>query len=260
MIRYLWVGLVQGVTEFLPVSSSGHLVLAQRMIGLNPPGVLLEAMLHVGTLGAILIVFRKDLRELLNAVCGRGAVEQRKDVGLLLMGTVPVVAAGLLLRRFVEGSFASLWTVGLGLLGTSLALSLGHWARRSAGRSQVSVRDAVTVGVAQAVALFPGVSRSGVTLSAGMTGGLSSHASARFSFLLAIPALAGAGALQLAEALRGTELVHWPGVALGTATAFVSGWLALRALLYLLRRGRFWVFAVYCAIVGLASIFVAWCG
>jgi undecaprenyl-diphosphatase len=260
MIRYLWVGLVQGVTEFLPVSSSGHLVLAQRLIGLNPPGVLLEAMLHLGTLGAILIVFWKDLWKLLSAVRGRGTVEQRKDVGLLLMGSVPVVVAGLLLRRVVEGAFASLWTVGLGLLGTAVALSLGHRARRRAVRSQVRVRDALTVGMAQAVALFPGVSRSGITLSAGMTGGLSSHASARFSFLLAVPALAGAGALQLAEALRGTETVHWPGVALGTATAFVSGWLALRALLYLLRRGRFWVFAVYCAVVGLTSILVAWWG
>lgn len=254
MIRYLVIGLVQGVTEFLPVSSSGHLVLAQRLLGLASPGVFLEAMLHVGTLGAVLVVFWSDLRSLVQSLRGRGEVEQRKEVGLLLIGTVPAVVVGLLLRSTIEASFSSLWAIGLGLLVTAAALAWGVRARSTADRQVLGVRDAMVVGTAQALALFPGVSRSGMTISAGLRRGLSGSTAARFSFLLAIPALAGAGGLTLLDALRHPHEVEWVGLLIGSTAAFASGWAALRLLLRLLRRGRFWVFAVYCALVGTATI------
>ena len=139
MIRYMLLGLVQGLTEFLPVSSSGHLVIAERLLGLDPPGVLLEAMLHWGTLAAILIVFRHDILALLKSLKGKGRVEQRKEVGFLIVGTVPVVAVGLMLRETIQGAFSSLIGVGIGLLITSGLLALGHLALRRAQRPSIRV-------------------------------------------------------------------------------------------------------------------------
>ena len=254
MIRYMLLGLVQGLTEFLPVSSSGHLVLTERLLGVDSPGVLLEAMLHWGTLAAILIVFRKDIVRLLHSLRGKGQIEQRKEVGLLIIGTVPVVAVGLLLQKTIQSAFSSLLGVGLGLLITAVFLALGHLARRRARRPSIQLPDALAVGLAQAAAVFPGVSRSGATISVGTMMGMTAAQAARFSFLLAIPALFGAGFLHLLEALSTPGSHNWIGIVLGAFCAFVSGWLALRAALALVTRGRFWIFAVYCAIVGTATI------
>ncbi len=254
MIRYLVLGLVQGLTEFLPVSSSGHLVLAERWLGLDPPGLLLEAMLHWGTLAAILIVFRKDILALLKSLRGKGSLVQRKEVGFLIAGTVPIITVGLLLRETIQSAFSSLAGVGIGLLLTSLVLTLGHVAGGRARRSSIRFPDAIIVGLAQAAAVFPGVSRSGTTISAGMAMGLTATQAARFSFLLAIPALFGAGLLHLLDALKAPGSQNWLGILIGTMCAFVSGWLALRVALALVVRGRFWIFAIYCALLGTGTL------
>jgi len=254
MIRYMLLGLVQGLTEFLPVSSSGHLVLAERLLGLDPQGVLLEAMLHWGTLAAVVIVFRKDIIALLKALRGKGSMEQRKEIGFLIVGTVPVIAAGLLFRETIQAAFSSLLGVGIGLLLTAGILMLGHMARRRARRPSIRVPDALAVGLAQAAAVFPGISRSGATISAGVLMGLTAVQAARFSFLLAIPALFGAGLLNLLEAFNAPGTQNWMGIILGSLCAFISGWLALRAALALISRGRFWIFAVYCLLVGTGTI------
>lgn len=257
MIRYVLLGLVQGLTEFLPVSSSGHLVLAQHWLGFDPPGILLEAMLHWGTLAAILIFFRRDIIALLVSLLGRGDIEQRKEVGFLIVGTVPIVMIALLLRETIQSAFSSLLGVGIGLLITALVLTLGHLVRARAQRPSIRFPDAIVVGLAQAAAAFPGVSRSGATISVGIAMGLSATQAVRFSFLLAIPALFGAGLLQLLKAIDTAGSVHWPGILIGTLFAFGSGWLALLTLLRLVRKGRFWVFAVYCFIVGTGAIIVS---
>ncbi|MFC2082445.1 undecaprenyl-diphosphate phosphatase [Candidatus Bipolaricaulota bacterium] len=254
MIRYVLLGLVQGITEFLPVSSSGHLVLAERWLGLDPPGVLLEAMLHWGTLAAIIIVFRKDIASLLKSLRGKGSIEQRKDVGFLIAGTVPVVAMGLLFRDAIQTAFSSLLGVGIGLVLTAVILWLGHVARVRARRPSIRFPDALVVGLAQAASVFPGVSRSGVTISAGMAMGLTASQAARFSFLLAIPALFGAGLLHLFDALQAPSSQPWLGVILGTLCAFGSGWLALHGVLRMVRRGRFWMFAIYCFLAGVGTL------
>jgi len=254
MIRYIMLGLVQGLTEFLPVSSSGHLVLAGQWLGLDPPGVLLEAMLHWGTLAAILIVFRRDIVALLKSLRGKGSVEQRKEVGFLIAGSIPVVAVALLFRETIQSAFSSLLRVGIGLLLTALVLTLGHLARARARRPSIQFPDALVVGLAQAASVFPGISRSGITISAGTTMGLTASQAARFSFLLAIPALFGAGLLHLLDALKAPGSQYWLGILIGTLCAFGSGWLALRAVLRLVQRGRFWIFAVYCFLVGVGTI------
>jgi undecaprenyl-diphosphatase len=199
MIRYALLGLVQGLTEFLPVSSSGHLVIGERLLGLHPPGVLLEAFLHLGTLGAVLWVFRADLAELALALTRRGTIERRKEIGFLIAGTIP--------------------------------------------------------GIAQALALLPGVSRSGVTISAGVSRRIEPSRAARFSFLLSIPALLGAALLSLWDASAGGGWSgDWGGIAVGTAVAFVVGILGVHALLAIVRRSRLWFFSIYCAGVGLTVL------
>jgi len=254
VIRYVLLGLVQGLTEFLPVSSSGHLVLAERLIGLDPPGVLLEAMLHLGTLVALLIVFRKDVISLLRSLRGKGVVERRKEIGFLIAGTVPILIVGLLFRETIQGAFESLVMVGVGLLVTACVLMLGHLARSRMRRSNIRFPDALAVGLAQAAAVFPGISRSGVTISVGAAMGLTAAQAARFSFLLAIPALFGAGLLHLLDALKTPGCQDWMGIFVATVCAFGSGWLALRSVLLLVQRGRFWLFAIYCFVIGCGAL------
>ncbi len=254
MIRYALLGLVQGVTEFLPVSSSGHLVLAERLLGLDPPGVLLESMLHWGTLAAVFLVFRHDVWALLKSLRGIGRIEQRKDVGFLLAGTVPIVVVGLLFRSAIESAFTSLLSVGIGLLITAAVLMTGHWLRRRLRHKAFGFPQAVGIGLAQAASVFPGISRSGLTLSAGMASGLSPEEAVRFSFLLAMPALAGAGLLHLTEALRSPVPQDWMGIGAGTLVAFISGWGALKVVIRLIHRRRFWLFSVYCGVVGIAAL------
>ncbi len=255
MIRYALLGLVQGLTEFLPVSSSGHLALGQALLGVESPGLALEAAVHLGTLGAVLLYFGQDLLAL-----ARGLVTDRaarRYVLLLALGTVPVALVGLLLGDVLEEAFASLRAVGGAFLGTSLLLVLGTWATRRARRETVTAGDAGAVGVAQALALLPGVSRSGATVAAGLLRGLTPDAAARFSFLLAIPAIGGASALALARAV-GEPGLPSAGLALAGGCAFGSGFVAIRVFLSLLRRGTLWPFAAYCLLAGVTAL--AWGG
>ncbi len=255
MIRYVWLGLIQGLTEFLPVSSSGHLVIGERLLGLDPPGTLLEACLHVGTLVAVLWVFRVDIAELAKAFSRHGTIERRKEVGLLIAGTIPIVVAGLFFRSVADAVFSSLPVVGGGLLFTALALTAASRFRVCACRRELQFIDSLIVGIAQALALFPGVSRSGVTIAAGIGRKVEPARAARFSFLLSIPALLGATALSLWEiAAQGGWRGDWGGIAVGTAVSLVVGILGIHALLAIVRRSRLWIFAIYCACAGLGVL------
>ncbi len=255
MIGYALLGLIQGLTEFLPVSSSGHLVLGERLLGLDPPGVLLEAFLHVGTLGAVLWVFRSDILELGRSVTRRGTIERRKEVGLIIAGTVPIVIAGLLFRSIADAVFSSLAVVGGGLLFTAVVLAAAARLRARAGRRQLRFTDSLIIGVAQALALFPGVSRSGATIAAGVTAGIEPTRAARFSFLLSIPALVGAAILNLWDvAAQGGWSGDWGGIAVGTVVSFIVGIAGIHALLAIVKRSRLWVFSIYCACVGAAAL------
>lgn len=255
MIRYVVLGVVQGLTEFLPISSSGHLVLAQRLLGLDPPGVLLEALLHWGTLLAIVVVFRNDIAQLFSALTPKGAIEDRKEIGVLIAGTVPIVVLGMLLRMSMGSLFGSMTAVGIGFLVSASLLFLGGWVRRPVERNRASFLEGLLVGLAQAAALVPGLSRSGATISVGRMLGLTPRGAARLSFLLAMPALFGAGLVSLWDALQmGIGGQHIIGLAAGTATAFLVGLLAIRALLALISRGRLWLFGVYCAVLGILTL------
>jgi len=249
LIRYLILGVVQGVTEFLPVSSSGHLVIAERLLGVDPPGVILEGLLHLGTLAAIILVFRKDIIDIARSFTPRGSIAGRKETGLIAIGTAPIVVLGLLFRSRIEAAFSSLAVVGGSLLATGAILSLTGIVKRRAERSGVRAIDALLIGLSQSAALLPGLSRSGATISAGILSGLKPERAARFSFLLAVPAVLGAGIVSLFGARSG-EAVDWWGLALATASAFIFGMLAIRTLLAIIARGRLWAFSLYCLALG----------
>jgi undecaprenyl-diphosphatase len=255
MIRYALLGLIQGLTEFLPVSSSGHLVIGERLLGLDPPGVLLEAFLHIGTLGAVLWVFRADIAALALAPTRRGTIERRKEIGLIVAGTIPIVVVGTLFRSVADAVFSSLTVVGAGLLFTALALAAADGLRTRAVRRRLQFVDSLVVGIAQALAFLPGISRSGVTIAAGVARRIRPAHAARFSFLLSIPALLGAAALNLyGAATQGGWHGDWGGIVIGTAVSLVVGIAGIHALLAVVRRSRLWVFSIYCACVGLSVL------
>ncbi len=259
MIAYLVLGLIQGLTEFLPVSSSGHLVLAEKLFGLTPPGLLCEAALHLATLAAILVAFRSDLVDLLRALTPRGSLERRKEIGFLILGTVPIAIAGVLVRKNADVWFHSLWVVAVGWLVTSGLLLAADSRARRAHATLPSAAGAVGVGVVQAAALVPGLSRSGSSIAAGILVGMRPERAARFSFLLSIPAVVGAAGWTLFDAVRGPQTTRADagGIFLGSAVAFVVGLFALRALMRFVARHRLWPFAVYCVALAVAAVLLA---
>jgi undecaprenyl-diphosphatase len=252
--KLLVLGVVQGVSEFLPISSDGHLVLAQEALAFRGARLPVDVALHLGTLAVVLVAFRRDL-----AVLARDALAGRfTELRLLALGTLPAAAIGLGLRAYVAALFESGLAAALGLLATAVLLFLGERARTGAappGRA-LDWRAALWIGCAQAAAILPGVSRSGSTISLALLLGVESRAAARFSFLLSIPAVAGAVVLEVPALVReggfGLDLLA------AVAVTFVVGLGALRLLLTFLGRGAFRWCALYCALLGGGAL--AWFG
>jgi len=245
----LILGLVQGLTEFLPVSSSGHLVLSQHLLGIDAPGVGFEVFAHLGTLGAILLHYRRDVLALAGSVL-RGRRDGNSRLFLLLvLASVPLALVGIFFAEDVEAVFDSPRAAGVFLMVTGAALLGTRLLPRREG--EPGPRSALVVGAAEALAALPGISRSGATIAAGLAAGVGRERAARFSFLLAIPALVGASALEVARGVPLHSLGPW---LTGAAVAFASGYLALRWLLRVVRRGRLDRFGWYCLAVGLVAV------
>lgn len=241
------LGLVQGLTEFLPVSSSGHLVMAQTFLGVPSPGVFLEVALHVATLLSVLVVYRMRLWSLVVGLLLRDPLALRY-IGMLILATLPVVVIGLLFRDAVEAAFDTPYVTGFMLLVTGFILwstSLGSGERPHV---EPSPRIALVMGFAQCLALLPGISRSGSTIAAGLWTGFRGEKAAEFSFLMSVPAIAGAAVLQFGE----VEAVAFTGALLaGFVAALLSGIAAIVSLVWLVRRQGFHKFAWYVWAVGL---------
>ena len=250
----LILGLVQGLTEFLPVSSSGHLRVLEVLTGVHTPGVFVEVALHAATLGSVLVVYGGRLWSIVRGVLARRPAD-RRVAGLLVLGTLPAGVIGVLFHRQVEAA-ASLVLVGTGFLLTGFM----NWStRRLAGdRTEPSVGAAVGIGFAQAVAaVFRGVSRSGSTVCAALWAGLGPAAAAEFRFLLAVPVIAGAALVEGRHMAVNITAVGAMPLAVSFAVAFASGIWSIRFLVALLKRGRFYAFAPYNWIVGVATIVYA---
>lgn len=244
----LVLGVVQGATEFLPVSSSGHLVIAQTVLGISIEGVLFEVVVHVATLVSILLVYRTRVVGLLEGMA-KGRRDDWRYAGLLAVATVPAVVVGLGLRGPVEALFESPAVAAVALLVTGGFLWTTRWALEKATGQRPGWGAAVLIGVAQACALVPGISRSGATVVAALWLGVEAREAAAFSFLMAVPAIAGAAVLQLPELSAGAGPGPLPLLA-GGAVAGVVGVLAIRTFVAMLARRSFHFFAPYCWVVG----------
>ncbi len=233
------LGIVQGLTEFLPVSSSGHLVLFQELFGYNPPGLGLEVALHLATGLAVAVFFWRELR----------AIYLSRHGLLVVLGLAPAAVVGVLFKDFFEAAFSSLTAVGVAFLFTSAVLLSTKFF--GSGRRRLTWKLALLVGLAQVLSLFPGVSRSGITIAAALLLGLGPEESFRFSFAMLLPAVLGAS---LVEAKDIAAVGNLAGLALGFLASFGVGLLSL----WLLRRAvvsrRFWAFGLYTLALGLISL------
>ncbi len=252
----LLLALIQGLTEFLPISSSGHLVLVQDVMGMKSAALALDVALHLGTLLAILVIFRRDILELWHGLGRR----QWREPALLLVAIIPVGLVGFFLRDALAEGFHTPRLVAKCLLATSILLLAGEWGRRRHLHSDrtlttdVKLWQAVAIGLAQCFAVLPGISRSGTTVAVALIVGVEAKAAIRFSMLISIPTVLGAALLELPHLYEGGESAasSHSGAALMWAVLFAGfvGWGALRMLIAFLGRGAFVWFAVYCAALG----------
>ncbi len=246
--------MVQGVTEFIPVSSSGHLVFFQSLLGMKEPHIFFNVMLHLGTLLAVVICFRTDIRKIAQEL---GAILRKKQrdppqaklLLLIILATIPTGLMGILLKDWFESLFSRPKVVGGMLLITGIILWLTRWTKKK-HRSLEKMRwtDAVLIGIAQGVAIIPGISRSGATISTGLFLGLDQELSGKFSFLLSIPAILGATLLEFRKIDSGQEL--WATL-IGTAVAFGMGILSLIFLMKIIKVGKVQTFSYYCWSLGI---------
>jgi len=260
----LILGLVQGTTEFVPVSSSGHLVLVPWLLRWPEPGLAFDITLHWGTLIAVVVVFWRDLWRLavawLRSLRSRSLAETEARIAWwIILGTVPGMVFGLILNDPLERLFSAPVTVAVLLLVTAAILALSErWGHRTRDLADMTWMDALLIGVGQAVAIMPGISRSGATIASGLLRGLKRETAARFSFLLSMPIILGAGLPQLLDVAQAGDFVtQLPVLALGFVAAALSGYLCIRFLLNFLQRHRLYVFASYCAVAGIVCLGVA---
>jgi undecaprenyl-diphosphatase len=264
LVQAILLGILQGLTEFIPVSSSGHLVLIPWLLGWDDPGLTYNTVVHLGTLLAVALYFWRDIVTLLRGLW-RSLVTRRIDSfetrlpWLIVLATIPAALAGYLAEDFVEELFGTPRIASVLLIVTGLILVVSErLGRKLKGLTELSVRDAVWIGLAQAAAIAPGLYRSGTTIAAGLWRDQRRPDSARFSFLIALPVIAGAGGLQLAKTFSsGLAGAQWTLLIGGFLSAFLSGYLAIRFLLRYIQTHNLRPFAYYCWAIGLLGIILS---
>jgi undecaprenyl-diphosphatase len=265
ILQAVILGVVQGLTEFLPVSSSAHLVLVPYFLGWQIPQDQVfpfDVLVQVGTLLAIIIYFRKDLYLMVKAMVSSIAKGRPFESGvnrlgwLIILASIPAGVVGILLKDTVEKSFQSPLITGLFLFGTAILLVAAEYFKRSErDLEDIGAGDSIWIGIAQALAIFPGISRSGATISGGMSRRIRREPAARFSFLMAVPIMAAAGLLSVLDLLSLPNLQEFlPVMAIGLITSFVIGYLSIHWLLGYLRTHSLRPFAMYCISLGAIAI------
>ena len=251
------LGVVQGVTEFLPISSTAHLRVVPALLGWGDPGAALTAVLQLGSLVAVIGYFLKDLLGMVRAALAAARdpshppAPAARQLAYIVVGTIPVAVAGILLKHAIEGSLRALSVIATAQIVVALGLAyVERTARHSRGFDDISLRDAILIGGAQALALIPGVSRSGITLLAAMAIGFRRESAARFSFLLSVPAVAAAGIFELPKVLHANDVSG--GVLLvGLLAAAISSYATIDWLLRFLRKRTTMPFVVYRIALGI---------
>ncbi len=260
MLQAIFLGVVQGLTEFLPVSSSGHLVFFQSLLGLKEPPIFFDVMVHVGTLLAVVVYFRTDIWKIIEGIGSalrkkEGNQEGVKLLLFIILASIPTGLMGLLFRDWFESFFSKPQWVGGMLILTGLVLWFTRFVKGE-GRPLPRMEwvDAVFIGIAQGLAIIPGISRSGATISIGLFCGLDRELSGKFSFLLSIPAILGATLLEMKKVDSMGSL--WP-ILFGSVVAFGVGILALTFLIRIIKIEKIFNFSYYCCGMGILMIILA---
>jgi len=261
-LEVIVISVVQGLTEFLPVSSSGHLVLTSSLFGVREPGITLEIALHFGTFMSVLLVFWKDIVNILIAffsniwrICKipenyRNNESFRISL-LVIVSMIPAALAGFFLRDLIEVLFNSTRAVGIALIVTGLILFFAQWAPRL--KRSPGIGSVIIMGIFQAFALIPGISRSGSTITAGLLAGMDREKVAKLSFIMALPLIVGATVMEIPHISQG-EGTEFLKLFIGMIIAFISGIFALKWLIRILIRGRLSAFSYYCVLLGFLTV------
>lgn len=256
LLKAIVLGIVQGLTEFLPISSSGHLVIGSELLNFNDPGISFEVFLHLGSLLAVIIAFRSEIKSMLQALFSSDA-QRKADPELgrsfmwniyVVVATIPAVFAGLFLKDSIEAIFDNILVTFTMLAVTGTIMLLTRQLSEKA--IPVNCPRALLIGVAQATAIMPGLSRSGSTIFTGMLLGINRETAAKFSFIMSIPAILGASVLKLSDMMTtpptGDTVLN---LMAGTVASFISGYLAIVLLMHIVRQGRLHWFGLYCFFV-----------
>ncbi len=287
LIESIIMGIIQGVTEFLPVSSSGHLAIFKNFFGMSEVGISFDILLHVGTLVAVFVCFWKDIWELIvngvgiiidacknvgryfsNLINGKKPSYTKKDylkvistpyrryVMLIIIATIPTGIMGILLKDTIEAVSMALLVPGICLLITSILLLIADKAKDGdENEENVSYKKAGIIGICQGFATMPGISRSGTTITACLMAGMERAFAVKFSFIVSIPAILGAAILDLPDMFsESISAAQWANYTVGMAVSAVVGYICIKTMLQVVRKKKFKVFSLYCLIMGLVAI------
>ena len=261
LMHAVWLALLQGLTEFLPISSSAHLILLPIFSGWEDQGLAFDVAVHVGTLIAVVSYLRKDISQLFMGWCrsvsGAGHSQESRLAWLVVLGTIPVGIAGLLLNDTVETVLRSPMVIA----GATIAFGVLLWIADRAGRQQrdlskMTIRDGLIIGLFQVLALIPGTSRSGITMTGALFLGLNRTSSARFSFLLSVPVITLAGGLKLVELVQSSLVIDWLAIIVGVAVSAISAYVCIALFLKWLERMGMTPFVIYRLCLGAVLLIV----
>lgn len=252
-LNLIILGIIQGLTEFLPVSSSGHLVFAQHFLNVQSRGTVLEVVLHFGTLTSIIIFYKNDIVKLIIDIFNRN--EQALKFALfVIIGIIPAGIAGVFFKDFFISFFNDLLYTSCFLVFTGFILFLLKFMEHKS--NSLSFKSSIMVGLIQALSIFPGISRSGMTISVAIFLGIEKEKAFKFSFFLAIPIILGASILEIPNIINFDNLQILP-LFLGFLVSAISGFIALKLLFQLIIKNKFWMFSIYCFLIGTFGIYYA---
>lgn len=259
IIEIIVLALIQGLTEFLPISSSAHLILPSQILGWQDQGLAFDVAVHVGTLIAVVIYFRKEVVEILSAwfksFGEQGATDDSKLGWWIILGTIPAAVLGLIFKDLIELYLRSAWVIAV----TTIVFGLLLWYADVKGKQtktiyQLTWKSALMIGMAQAMAMIPGTSRSGITMTAGLMLGMNKQSAARFSFLLAIPVISMMGLYYTIELAVGDHVVDWTTLLLGAGLSFISAYACIFLFLKIIERMGMMPFVIYRLLLGVGLI------
>jgi undecaprenyl-diphosphatase len=253
MLEAIILGLVQGLTEWLPISSSGHLIIVKELLKIEV-SLLFYVMLHFGTLIAVFAYFWKDIVKILKSLVKFDfKSESGKLIPFIIIGSIPVSVVGFIFYNLIEGLFDNLFTTSIALIVTGIILFLTKFTK---SRKDLTSFDSLLIGLAQGFALIPGISRSGTTISAGLFRGVKKELVFKFSFLLSIPAILAANLLEFSTLIFSNTSVDFVSYITGTAIAAIVGYLSLKFLFKMLKKEKFYLFSFYCLVIGLILLII----